>query len=86
MFIINDSFNLFLGIYVHQLGKFEGEHAVKLIGWGTWKSTRYWLAMNSFGNTSWGMNGTFMVPRNGKDNTEFGYVIISPILTENEYL
>jgi len=39
--------------------------------------------MNLFGNTSWGMNGTFMVPRNGKDNTEFGYAIISPILTEN---
>lgn len=68
---------------MHQEGKFEGEHAVKLIGWGIWKNTEYWLAMNSFGNSSWGINGTFMVPRNGKDNAEFGYAIISPILMEN---
>lgn len=40
--------------------------------------------MNSFGNNSWGINGTFMVPRNGNDNTKFGYVIISPIITENK--
>lgn len=72
--------NFLLGIYVHKNGKFEGEHGVKLIGWGLWKNTEYWLAMNSFGNYSWGVNGTFMVPRNGKDNTEFGYAIISPIL------
>lgn len=71
-----------LGIYIHTTGIFEGEHAVKLIGWGTWKDTKYWLAMNSFGNNSWGMNGTFMVPRNGNDNTKFGYAIISPILTD----
>jgi len=74
---------LLLGLYIHQKGQFEGEHAVKLIGWGTWKNTYYWLAMNSFGNTSWGMKGTFMVPRNGEDNTQFGYAIISPILKEN---
>lgn len=72
-----------LGIYVHVTGKYEGEHAVKLIGWGTWKNTDYWLAMNSFGNKSWGMGGTFMVPRSGKDNTLFGYAIISPVLMEN---
>lgn len=78
--LLQNLFEIPLGIYVHKTGKFEGEHAVKLIGWGVWKNTEYWLAMNSFGNYSWGKRGTFMVPRSGKDNTEFGYAIISPIL------
>ncbi|XP_050528076.1 cathepsin B-like cysteine proteinase 6 [Daktulosphaira vitifoliae] len=69
------------GIYVHKTGVFEGDHAAKLIGWGTWKSKDYWLLMNSFGNTSWGMKGTFWIPRDGTDNVEFGYAIIGPIFT-----
>lgn len=75
---------MILGLYIHKIGKFEGEHAVKLIGWGSWKNTDYWLAMNSFGDSSWGQNGTFMVPRDGSDNTKFGYAIISPILMESK--
>lgn len=75
---------LFLGVYTHTIGKFEGEHAVKLIGWGVWKNIEYWLAINSFGNTSWGIKGSFMIPRNRIDNTEFGYALVTPILMENK--
>ncbi|XP_050528093.1 cathepsin B-like cysteine proteinase 6 [Daktulosphaira vitifoliae] len=67
------------GIYTHIVGEFEGDHAVKLIGWGTDNGHKYWLLINSFGYL-WGENGTFRIPRDGSDNTEFGYAIISPIV------
>jgi cathepsin B len=47
------------GIYRVQEGtsKFQGGHAIKLIGWGTSEDgEQYWIAENSWGN-DWGMKG-----------------------------
>lgn len=70
----------FTAIYIHSWGAFEGEHAGKLIGWGTQNKIKYWLVMNSFG-PYWGCNGTFKVPRTGIDNMEFGYAIVAPTVS-----
>eukprot|EP01113_Clastostelium_recurvatum_P034242 TRINITY_DN461_c0_g1_i1.p1 TRINITY_DN461_c0_g1~~TRINITY_DN461_c0_g1_i1.p1 ORF type:complete len:336 (+),score=92.09 TRINITY_DN461_c0_g1_i1:30-1010(+) len=55
------------GVYVHKTGSFLGGHAVKAIGWGVDSASNqpYWLIANSW-NTSWGMDGYFMILR-GKD-------------------
>jgi cathepsin B len=47
------------GVYRVQEGtsKFQGGHAIKLIGWGTSEDgEQYWIAENSWGN-DWGMKG-----------------------------
>lgn len=68
------------GIFTHGWGKFENEHAAKLIGWGTKDGVQYWLLLNSF-SKHWGENGTFRVPRNGvDDHFEFGYAIVAPVI------
>ena len=48
------------GIYVHSWGGVLGGHAVKIIGWGTQGSTKYWIIANSWG-TSWGLSGFFWI-------------------------
>ncbi|XP_050440010.1 dynein axonemal heavy chain 5-like [Adelges cooleyi] len=53
-------------IYRHVSGHLEGEHAVKLIGWGQEGEDKYWLLMNSFGRT-WCDNGTFKMPKDLSD-------------------
>jgi len=50
------------GVYKHTTGEYLGGHAVKIIGWGVEGSTPYWMVANSW-NTSWGMNGWFMIER-----------------------
>jgi len=39
-----------------------GMHAVKIVGWGTQGSTKYWLVANSWG-TSWNGDGYFKIKR-----------------------
>jgi C1A family cysteine protease len=41
------------GIYVHQGGKLDGGHAVKLVGWGVENKVPYWIIANSW-NEDWG--------------------------------
>lgn len=41
------------GIYVHQGGKLDGGHAVKLVGWGVENKIPYWIIANSW-NEDWG--------------------------------
>lgn len=66
-----------IGVYVRSTGYFEGDHAVKLIGWDERKN---WLLVNSFGEM-WGKNGTFLIPRDHeKSHCDFGYAIVIPIL------
>ncbi|XP_050526858.1 cathepsin B-like cysteine proteinase 2 [Daktulosphaira vitifoliae] len=72
------------GIYRHIAGHFEGEHAVKIIGWGQEDEEKYWLLMNSFGSV-WGENGTFKIPKDQSDRCMFGYAIIAPKLNETKY-
>jgi len=50
------------GIYIHQGGKLDGGHAVKLVGWGTENRVPYWIIANSW-NEDWGENGFFRILR-----------------------
>ena len=49
---------LISGVYQHVTGKFLGNHAVKILGWGSKNGTDYWIVANSW-NTDWGENGTY---------------------------
>lgn len=70
--------HMFAAVYFHVWGKYEGEHAAKLIGWGTTENKiKYWLLTNSFGY-HWGCKGMFRVSRLGKDNMNFGFAIVAP--------
>jgi len=50
------------GIYVHQGGKLDGGHAVKLVGWGVENKVPYWIIANSW-NQDWGEDGYFRMLR-----------------------
>lgn len=50
------------GIYTKIEGQFEGDHAIRLIGWGVENGTKYWLAVNSW-NEDWGDKGLFKIRR-----------------------
>lgn len=52
----------FSGVYKHISGSYQGNHAVKIIGWGTENGVPYWLAANSWGS-KWGLNGFFKILR-----------------------
>lgn len=56
------------GVYKHVLGREEGGHAVKLIGYGVDAASgaKYWLLQNSWG-PAWGEGGYFRMIR-GEDN------------------
>jgi len=50
------------GIYQHVTGAYQGNHAVKVLGWGydSVQDQEYWIAANSWG-TGWGENGFFNI-------------------------
>lgn len=48
------------GIYKHVSGGILGGHAIKAVGWGVDKGTKYWIMANSWG-TSWGEQGFFKI-------------------------
>lgn len=52
----------FLGIYQYVTGSLQGDHAVKLMGWGQDDGIDYWLVANTWGY-NWGMNGMFKILR-----------------------
>jgi cathepsin B len=53
------------GVYQQTSDDELGGHAVKILGWGTYQGTPYWLCANSW-NPHWGMQGYFMILR-GQD-------------------
>ncbi|XP_053699228.1 cathepsin B-like cysteine proteinase [Sabethes cyaneus] len=50
------------GVYRHVWGPLVTGHAIKIIGWGVEKGTKYWLCINSWGE-SWGSKGLFKIIR-----------------------
>jgi len=50
------------GIYHHVSGGMAGGHAVKFVGWGVEKGTKYWKVSNSW-NPYWGEKGYFRIVR-----------------------
>jgi len=50
------------GVYTHVVGRKEGGHAVKIIGWGVEDTVPYWLVANSW-NENWGDKGFFKIIR-----------------------
>jgi len=55
-----DFMNYKSGIYTHETGLFQGNHDVKVLGWGVEEEVNYWLAANSWG-PNWGENGFFRI-------------------------
>ena len=54
------------GIYKHVYGNSQGGHAIKIIGWGVEKGTKYWLVANSW-NENWGEKGFFRILRGNNE-------------------
>jgi len=65
------------GVYQRTSNNLLGGHAIKIIGWGVEKGTKYWLAANSW-NTDWGDKGFFKILR-GKDECSIESDVISVI-------
>jgi len=57
-----DFFHYKSGVYQRTSNDFAGMHAIKIIGWGVEKGTKYWLVANSW-NTDWGDKGFFKILR-----------------------
>jgi cathepsin B len=58
--VYSDFMNYKSGIYQHKTGSNEGNHDVKILGWGTESGLNYWICANSWG-TSWGESGYFRI-------------------------
>lgn len=54
------------GIYHHVSGEQVGGHAVRIVGWGVEKGTKYWKVANSW-NPYWGEKGYFRIKRGDSD-------------------
>lgn len=72
-FLVFSDFDSYDGGVYHRSkdATFDGEHAVRIIGWGTTDDDEdYWLVANSWGS-SWGENGLFRIRRGTNEcNTE----------------
>lgn len=55
-----------LGIYQYTAGGSQGDHAIRLLGWGQDDGIDYWLCANTWG-TSWGMRGMFKIRRGSNE-------------------
>ena len=54
------------GVYTRTSSEYLGGHAVKVVGWGVLKGTKYWKIANSW-NEDWGMNGYFLIKRGSNE-------------------
>ena len=59
------------GIYTHIFGGNIGSISVKVFGWGTDGTNKYWICSNSLG-TSWGMQGIFWIKFHECEIDDFG--------------
>jgi cathepsin B len=65
------------GVYRHTIGKVDGGHSVRVLGWGVEKGVKYWLVSNSWNNT-WGDHGFFKIVR-GENHCGFEQSVIAGI-------
>ena len=56
--VYSDFENYVGGIYHHVTGEYQGDHAIKIVGWGLENGVGYWKVANSW-NPYWGENGFF---------------------------
>lgn len=62
-FEVYEDFMLYTsGIYSHVTGRYQGGHAVRLLGYGIDNGVKYWLIANSW-NPNWGEKGYFRIIR-----------------------
>ncbi|GAB6019817.1 hypothetical protein CHUAL_001358 [Chamberlinius hualienensis] len=54
------------GVYHYVTGSYVGNHAVRMLGWGTENGNDYWLVANSW-NNEWGDNGLFKIHRGNNE-------------------
>jgi len=66
MFVYSDFLSYQSGIYHHVSGKYEGGHAIKLVGYGEENGEKYWICANSW-DVNWGENGFFRIRRGHND-------------------
>ena len=62
-FMVYDDFYSYAGgVYTHESGRFDGLHAIKILGWGhdPYQQLDYWLCQNSWG-PAWGDMGFFKI-------------------------
>ncbi len=60
-FIVHDDFMHYKGgIYIKTSDKVIGNHAIKVVGWGTEGNVDFWIAQNTWG-PDWGENGYFRI-------------------------
>jgi len=64
--VYSDFENYAGGIYKHTTGSQLGGHAIRIVGWGVEKGTKYWKVANSW-NKYWGEDGYFRIVR-GSNN------------------
>ena len=57
------------GVYRQVQGALLGGHAITLVGWGVLKSTKYWIAKNSWG-IGWGSLGGYFYIKEGECGIE----------------
>jgi cathepsin B len=61
--VYQDFYNYKKGVYHHISGMQVGGHAVKALGWGVDKGTKYWICANSWG-TKWAqLDGYFWIQK-----------------------
>lgn len=73
--VYDDFFTYSSGIYSHITGRYVGNHAVKIVGYGTENGTDYWIVANSWG-TEWGEKGYVRIMR-GKNVCDIENLIFS---------
>jgi len=71
------------GVYHHVSGKYLGDHAVRIIGWGIENGIAYWLVANSW-NEDWGDKGFFKIKRGSNEVGIEAYIATGSPLFNNE--